>query len=100
MRSRFFASRFTLYPSCSCSLATLLLELVQEVEVRGDELTRGLASGTLSRGKALRLMGAALVGGTLASLPGVAWARRPAGNSAWTSSATQTSRDGRLVSVR
>jgi hypothetical protein len=33
-----------------------------------DELTRGLASGTLSRGKALRLMGAALVGGTLALL--------------------------------
>jgi hypothetical protein len=33
-----------------------------------DELTRGLASGSLSRGKALRLMGAALVGGTLASL--------------------------------
>jgi hypothetical protein len=38
-----------------------------------DELTRGLASGTLSRGKALRLMGAALVGGTLASIPGIAW---------------------------
>ena len=33
-----------------------------------DELTRGLASGTLSRGRALRLMGAAVVGGTLASL--------------------------------
>jgi hypothetical protein len=33
-----------------------------------DELTRGLASGDISRGKALRLMGAALVGGTLASL--------------------------------
>jgi hypothetical protein len=33
-----------------------------------DELTRGLASGSISRGKALRLMGAALVGGTLASL--------------------------------
>src|SRR5688500_2504247 len=33
-----------------------------------DELTRGLASGTLSRRRALRLMGAALVGGTLASL--------------------------------
>ena len=33
-----------------------------------DELARGLADGTLSRGKALRLMGAALVGGTLASL--------------------------------
>jgi hypothetical protein len=41
-----------------------------------DELTRGLASGSISRGKALRLMGAALVGGTLASLPGTAWAAR------------------------
>jgi hypothetical protein len=39
-----------------------------------DELAKGLASGTLSRGKALRLMGAALVGGALASLPGAAWA--------------------------
>jgi hypothetical protein len=28
-----------------------------------DELTRELASGTLSRSRALRLMGAALVGG-------------------------------------
>jgi hypothetical protein len=33
-----------------------------------DELTRGLASGSLSRGKAIKLMGAALVGGTLGSL--------------------------------
>jgi hypothetical protein len=33
-----------------------------------DELAKGLATGTLSRGKALRLMGAALVGGTLGSL--------------------------------
>jgi Cys-rich repeat protein len=33
-----------------------------------DELTRGLASGSISRGKALRLMGAALVGGALGSL--------------------------------
>jgi hypothetical protein len=33
-----------------------------------DELARGLADGTLTRGKALRLMGAALVGGTLGSL--------------------------------
>ena len=33
-----------------------------------DELTSGLASGSISRGKALRLMDAALVGGTLASL--------------------------------
>ena len=30
-----------------------------------DELTRGLASGNITRGKAIRLMGAALVGGTL-----------------------------------
>jgi hypothetical protein len=36
-----------------------------------DELARGLASGALSRRKALRLMGAALVGGTLASLGGI-----------------------------
>jgi hypothetical protein len=33
-----------------------------------DELTRGLASGSISRRRALRLMGAALVAGTLASL--------------------------------
>src|SRR5919199_924837 len=37
-----------------------------------DELACGLASGTLSRAKALRLMGAALVGGVLASIPRVA----------------------------
>jgi hypothetical protein len=37
-----------------------------------DELASALASGTLSRGKALRLMGAALVGGVLASIPGIA----------------------------
>jgi hypothetical protein len=39
-----------------------------------DELAKGLASGTVSRGKALRLMGAALVGGALASIPRMAWA--------------------------
>jgi hypothetical protein len=33
-----------------------------------DELTREVASGTLSRGRMLRLMGAAFLGGTLASL--------------------------------
>jgi hypothetical protein len=33
-----------------------------------DELAKAMASGTVSRRKALRLMGAALVGGTLASL--------------------------------
>jgi hypothetical protein len=46
----------------------------QTTERAFDELTRGLASGTLSRGKALRLMGAALVGGALASVPGTALA--------------------------
>jgi hypothetical protein len=39
-----------------------------------DDLARGLADGSLTRGKALRLMGAALVGGALASLPGTALA--------------------------
>jgi len=44
-----------------------------------DELARGLASGSVSRRKALRLMGAALVGGTMASLGlgGVAGADPP-----------------------
>ena len=41
-----------------------------------DTLAKELANGTVSRGKALRLMGAALVGGALASIPGVAWAAR------------------------
>ena len=40
-----------------------------------DELARGLASGSVTRGKALKWMIAALGGGTLASLPGVAWAK-------------------------
>ena len=33
-----------------------------------DELASGLASGSISRGKALKLMGAALLGGMLTSL--------------------------------
>ncbi len=44
-----------------------------------DELARGLVSGTVSRGKALRWMGSALVGAALASVPGVAWAACPEG---------------------
>jgi hypothetical protein len=40
-----------------------------------DEVAKGLASGTISRGKALRLMGSALVGAALISIPGVAWAK-------------------------
>jgi hypothetical protein len=46
-----------------------------------DELARGLANGSVSRRKALRLMGAALVGGALASIPGAAFGA-PQGNSA------------------
>src|SRR5215218_3249052 len=43
-----------------------------------DELARGLADGSITRGKALRLMGAALLGGTLGSLGiGEAGADRP-----------------------
>jgi hypothetical protein len=45
-----------------------------------DELARGLASGTLSRRKALRLMGGVLVGSALAFIPGTAGAKpKPAG---------------------
>jgi hypothetical protein len=36
-----------------------------------DELARGLADDSVTRGKALRLMGAALLGGTLASVVGM-----------------------------
>src|SRR5215216_3389741 len=39
-----------------------------------DKLAKGLANGTLSRGKAIRLVGGALLGAALASVPGVAWA--------------------------
>ena len=49
--------------------------MVRETTERSlDELAKGLASGTLSRGKALRWMGGALLGAALASVPGVAWA--------------------------
>ena len=41
---------------------------------RFDELAKGLATGTLSRGKAIRWMGGALLGAALTSVPGVAWA--------------------------
>jgi hypothetical protein len=39
-----------------------------------DELAKGLATGSFSRGQALRWMGAALLGGVLASVPGLAFA--------------------------
>ena len=44
-----------------------------------DELAKELATGDVSRRKALKLFGAALVGGALASLPGTAWAANPPG---------------------
>jgi len=46
-----------------------------------DGLAKGLAQGTLSRRKALRLVGGALLGGVMASIPRVAWAAN-GGNSA------------------
>ena len=42
-----------------------------------DELAKGLASGTISRRRVLRLMGSAIVGTVLASISGVAWAAPP-----------------------
>jgi hypothetical protein len=42
--------------------------MAREEEGFFDDLARGLADGSLTRGKALRLMGAAVVGGTLGSL--------------------------------
>jgi hypothetical protein len=35
-----------------------------------DELAKGLANGSVSRGHALRLIGGTLLGGVLASIPG------------------------------
>lgn len=46
-----------------------------------DELTKGLATGAVSRRKVLRWMGSALAGAALASVPGVAWAACPEGQS-------------------
>ena len=44
-----------------------------------DALARGLANGSISRRKALRMLGAALVGSALASIPGMALAKPPPG---------------------
>jgi hypothetical protein len=41
-----------------------------------DDLTKGLASGSISRRQALRLLGGALLGGVLASIPGVSLAQQ------------------------
>ncbi len=42
-----------------------------------DELAKGLANGKLSRRGMLGMLGGALLGGALASIPGVAWAAKP-----------------------
>jgi hypothetical protein len=47
-----------------------------------DQLARGLASGSVSRKQALKVLGGALLGGVLASIPGVALAQNAGGNSA------------------
>jgi len=54
----------------------------QKMENTFDQLAKGLSSGEVSRGKALRLMGAALVGGVLASIPRVAAAQQVCTHSA------------------
>jgi hypothetical protein len=38
-----------------------------------DALARGLANGSISRRRAIRLLGGALLGGAVASLAGVSW---------------------------
>ena len=43
-----------------------------------DELAKGLANGKLSRRKALGMLGGAVMGSVLASVPGIAWAAKPA----------------------
>jgi hypothetical protein len=45
------------------------------VETSFDDLAKGLGSGAVSRRKALRWMGGALVGAALTAIPGVAWAK-------------------------
>jgi hypothetical protein len=49
-----------------------------QAELSVDELAKGLANGTVSRRGALRMMGAALLGSALASIPSIAWAAKPA----------------------
>jgi hypothetical protein len=48
-----------------------------------DELAKGLANRSLSRGDALKWVGAAIVGGLLGSIPGVAWAQVEAPCTEW-----------------
>ena len=45
-----------------------------------DALTKGLANGSISRGRAIKLMGTALLGGVLVSIPGMALADHTPGH--------------------
>jgi hypothetical protein len=45
-----------------------------------DELARGLASGSVSRRQALKLLGGAFLGGLLASIPGAAFGHHKSGH--------------------
>jgi hypothetical protein len=56
-------------PDCSTTTASTR-------ERSFDELAKGLANSKLSRRGMLRMLGGALLGGTLASIPGVAWAAK------------------------
>src|SRR5215213_9612784 len=50
------------------------IQHTSNVETSFDDLAKGLHDGTLSRRGALRMLGAALFGGALASVPGMAFA--------------------------
>ena len=47
-----------------------------------DDLAKGLANGSISRGRAIKFMGTALLGGMLASIPGIAYAAHGGGHAA------------------
>jgi hypothetical protein len=50
------------------------IDIVSNKDQSFDNLAKGLAEERVSRGKALKLVGAAILGGLLASIPGVALA--------------------------
>jgi hypothetical protein len=65
-------------PSPEANAEALNGQEAATTEYSFDALAKGFAEGKLSRRKALRMLGATLVGGVLASVPGGAWAAKPA----------------------
>jgi hypothetical protein len=65
-------------PSSEANAEALNGQEAATTEYSFDALAKGFAEGKLSRRKALRMLGGALVGGMLASVPGGAWAAKPA----------------------